>query len=676
MAEPDGQGNPTPEAPPWSRSDTLAALTWFLVALAVRFPMVLRAEGMLDHDQSVVGLMALDVSEGRRLPLFFDGQRYMGAVEPLLAAGFVKLLGHAPSTVSMAPWLVFGLFVAGQFALWRTWRSRALGNLSAILSLFCGPLLTVWGMVPRGGYVEALAWMLPTLAVYRKVTTPGRPPLRPAGQFGCGLLFALGYFLNPLSLILYATLAVDWALGRHGQELRRRRARGWAWLDTPAAPLAWSAIGLGWLALTTFCVHVDPLAIEGGTPYVAFGGLIPGTAGPLLGGLCAIGLVGFVAWWSGGLALLYRTLAPRPFAVLGILLALSPFVAQGVLVKAGVLDPVPSLPVWLAAPWKAWPNVRSGFDALGLLVGSAPDAVDSMMIGQGVDPPETRWPILALGLLGLSPLVVTVSALIVVRVAWRTRLDWLRFAALRQEGPGSPERLCLLFLAAAASLYLLQGTSPNTSSVRYLVPVWAVLPGLLASGILGLPRGWRSGAVALLVVAWGTVQASVLADIDRKAPAHRLADELDRRGVRAIVAQTPVAIVVANLTHGKVGAVEFRPYWPRLGNRYRGRFVPGQPVVCVTDRRFPWAVRGQVAWSPDQDLARVLGDLAARNPGKVRRLDSVDGFDVWEADLPLEGIAPIHQAKPGAVAVVDPGTLEQAPPRGGISRGSSAVPRF
>ena len=41
-----------------------------------------RIEGALDHDQSVVGLMALDIAAGRRWPVFFDGQRYMGALEP------------------------------------------------------------------------------------------------------------------------------------------------------------------------------------------------------------------------------------------------------------------------------------------------------------------------------------------------------------------------------------------------------------------------------------------------------------------------------------------------------------------------------------------------------------------------------------------------------------------
>ncbi|MGE3820251.1 MAG: hypothetical protein AB7I30_12595 [Isosphaeraceae bacterium] len=644
MADSPRRGDPTP----WTRADVLATLFWLVVALISRLPMMVRAEGMLDHDQSVVGLMALDVAEGRRFPLFFDGQRYMGAVEPTIAAGFVKLFGHSPSVVSLAPWLVFGLFVAGQFALWRSWRGRAYGQLAALLSVFCGPMLTVWGVVPRGGYVEALAWTLGALALYRHVTTPGRAPLGPAGQFGCGFFLALGYFLNPLSLIVYVTLALDWAFGRHGQDLRTRRAIKWNWLDTPAALLVWLAIGLAWLCLTTFCVHVDPSAVDGGTPYVTFGGRINGTTGQALGALCVVALVGFAAWWSGGLSLVLGTLAPRPFAVLGVTLALSPFVIQGLLVKAGIWEAVPSLPVWLAAPWNCWPNVRSGIDALGLLIGSDPRAVESMMIGQGVDPPEIRWPSIATGLLRISPIVATVSGLLLAGEAWRNRADWLRFAALRGDAPGGPERLGFLFLAVAAALYLLQGTSPNSSSVRYLVPVWAVLPGLLASGILGLPERWRFTAAFVLIGSWTTVQATIAADLDRIAPAHPLALELERRGIDAIVAQTPVAIVVANLTHGAVGAVEYRPYWPRLGQRYRERFQPGRPIVCVTDRRFPWAVNGQVAWSPDQDLARVLEELAARHPGKVRPLWSLDGFDVWEADLPLDAIAPVNQPKPGA----------------------------
>jgi hypothetical protein len=125
-------------------------------------------------------------------------------------------------------------------------------------------------------------------------------------------------------------------------------------------------------------------------------------------------------------------------------------------------------------------------------------------------------------------------------------------------------------------------------------------------------------------------------DIDRPFASKALADELSRRGVRAIVAPTPVALIVANLSHGRVGAVEYQPIWPRLGDRYADRFGPGQPLTCVVDRRFPWAIRGIGRWSPAQDFERHLKALAARYPGRLTPDWRIGPFDVWEADLPLD----------------------------------------
>ncbi len=75
---PEGSGGETRS---WSPGDSATTAGWFALALAARLPFVVRSEGALDHDQSVVGLMALDIAAGRRFPIFFDGQRYMGAVQ-------------------------------------------------------------------------------------------------------------------------------------------------------------------------------------------------------------------------------------------------------------------------------------------------------------------------------------------------------------------------------------------------------------------------------------------------------------------------------------------------------------------------------------------------------------------------------------------------------------------
>ena len=74
----------------WTFRDTLAALGWFVLAIVARSLRLSRVENVLDHDQAIVGLMALDISEGRRWP---------------------KTQGHSPQTVwrlSVSFWRVAG----------------------------------------------------------------------------------------------------------------------------------------------------------------------------------------------------------------------------------------------------------------------------------------------------------------------------------------------------------------------------------------------------------------------------------------------------------------------------------------------------------------------------------------------------------------------------------------
>jgi hypothetical protein len=609
-----------------------------MFTLVARAPLTARIEGALDHDQSVVGLMALDIAAGRRFPIFFDGQRYMGAVEAYLAALFVRAFGHAPSVVALAPLLAFGLFVAGQYAVWRIWANRATADLAAGLSVLCAPLLSLWGIVPRGGYVEFLAWALPVLALYRRLARRSRSVLAAPGQAAWGFVFGLGYFLNPLSLTVYATICFDWVLGRHGVDLRRERLDRASWLDRAHAPLVWLGVVASWIVgLAVFC-HVDSRDTSSDTPYVVLCGLLRGPGALAIGAAGVLIMLGVAAGWTSGLARLSRCLRREPWALLGLVLAAAPFLAQNALVRFGMIAPAPSLPVWIGAPWKAGENLSVAARALGTILGCRPDAVESVVIGQGVDPPAPSWQSVVAFLGMLSPVVVTAALVLIGVVAWQERGSFSKLFALRRDDAATPAALLLSFLVLTTALFLLQGTSPNASSVRYLVPLWAALPGVLATGLLAIPR--RAGIVAglVLLVPWCAAQVCLWRDLDRSSSARPLARELQRRGIPAIVAPTPVALIVANLSHGSVGAVEYQPIWPRLGGRYLDRFPANSALTCVVDHRFPWAIHGEGAWAPQQDLCGHLARLADRYPGRVRPVWEIGQFEVWQADVPLSVI--------------------------------------
>jgi hypothetical protein len=618
--------------------DAVRALAWMMVAIAARLPLVVRIEGAHDSDQSVVGLMALDIAAGRRWPLFFDGQRYMGAVEGYVAAAFVLLFGHSPTVVAFSPLLFFGLFVAGQYLLWSRWADRTTGHLAGLVTLLGSPMLAVWSIIPRGGYIEVLAWALPVLWIYRRSTRVDVRPLGSIGQAAWGFFFALGYFLNPLSLIVYLTLALDWTFGRHGSDLRRERRLNGGWLDSWWAPLGWVVIAVASLVALGACCHVQFRPGIDASPFVFLMGWLPDAWAKPLGLIGTAAILAGAAWFSGAASRITRLLANRPWFSLGMIVAFMPFVVHDLLARWGILPSTKSLPMWIRAPWDLSSNLSNGYKSLGILVGCDPEILASLNVESGV--PPHILPTLSRGLAGISPLVVALVVALIASVGWNDRRTWCRFWSLRGEGPTPPSLLALLGLGVSAALYLLQSTSLNASSNRYLFTSWIVLPGLLASGLRNLPHRWRLLATFGLLIPWGVAQMNLWNDMVHPSPLSPLARELDRRGVDAIVSHTTLVVTVVNLTHGKVGGMEYPRMWPRLLDRYSSRFQPGKPLTCVIDVSIPSLATGGLGWAPRQDLGERLREIANRAPRLARRVVRVGPYEVWDVDLPLSEVLP------------------------------------
>ena len=601
-----------------------AAVGWGAAMVAARGLFTIRAASILDHDQAVVGLMALDIAQGRRLPIFFDGQRYMGAIEAYVAAGFVAIFGHSPGVVALSPLLFAGLFAAGQFWAWRTWSGRSAGHLAAFLTVASAPMAAFWTAIPRGGYVELLAWAMPTSIAYRRLTRPGLPTRRPTVQFCWGFWVTLGYFINPLALVVYATLAFDWVCFRHGRDIRQSHPAAASVLDRPGGPIVWVvAIGAGLLTVASG-LHVRYDSETWQIVFVPALGLIPGPWGRLAGAAIVLGAVGLVAVWTGAASRSARLLAGQPGFGLGALLALCPFLIYRVRDAMGLEPGSFGLPTWIVAPWAIGPNLEAARAVVGPLLGSDSRGLALSRLDIAADLPTAAWPGLSNWLGTIAPAVASLAGLVAVSAIVRDRRAWSVRLRLRAARPSPPGVLMTIGLAASVGLFLLQAASPHVSSSRYLVVAWIFLPGLLATGLLAIPKPWRIFGTLGLAGPWLISQASSLADFSEPSPFRALADDLDRRGVPAVVGHLPVALVVPNLTEGRVGGVEFRPYWARLLGRYRGRIEGERPVVAVVDPAFR---------DPSGDLGDRLRALAERNPGRVRLDRRVGRFEVWEVDL-------------------------------------------
>lgn len=576
--------------------------------------------------------MALDISQGARFPIFFYGQRYMGALEAYVAAALVRLLGHSPSVVALAPLLFFALFVAEQYAVWRIWSGKRTANLAALITLIGSPFLALWSVASRGGYTVVLAWALPVLACYRRAVEPGAPPLSRSRLFGWGFLFAIGYFLNPLSIIIYATLAVDWTFARHGRELRESRARTLSRIPISGRWGGWIALGAvgAVIAAIGVCCHVERVGTSAGVEFVFLLNLIPGPLGKLLGalGLAAIAL-GVLVWTTSGRRIVVL-LTSRPWFVVGMLSALSPFVLYNLLASMGMIPRESSLAMWIRAPWDLRSNLASGCKAALGLIGADPSIAVYSVYGEDMVFPLEPWRSIDRFLVSLSPwLVVLVVGLVIWRVQ-AERMEWARFVALDADGSLPPVLLMGLGVAVLACLFLLQATSANQTSMRYLLPLWVFLPGLAAESFARLTPTVGRAILAALFSAWTLSQACVWHEMARGSSSRELVTGLERMGARAIVAPSHVVLLTADLSAGKVGGMDFNSSWSRVRDRFRDRFETGKPFFCVIDRAH--------VWHPGDGLEPALGKLCADHPGKVRMRERILEFEIWEVDLSVDDL--------------------------------------
>jgi hypothetical protein len=626
-----------PETKAWTAYDTIAAIVWFVIAPLLRSPILAKIEGLLDHDQAVVGLMALDISKGERLPIFFDGQRYMGALEAYTAAIFVKFLGHSPWTVALAPTFYFALFVAAQYALWRLFRDRTTGHVAALVATVGSPMLAVWSVASRGGYTVILAWGTLVLIAYRAVVLPRERPLPPARRFGWGALLGVGYYLNPIALIVYVTLAIDWTFRRHGKELGTIRRRSLAWTSGPFAPIGWVALAAASIAILSFCCHVEQDRVGHTIQYVFFNNIIKSSlAKPLAAAGIAL-VVGAGAWFTGFGARAYRSIVQDSVFCLGLIVGFAPIAIDSARVALGYARLERSVPIWIRSPSDLSVTIHDGLRATGGLIGA--DAARGIYSLVGYENEfEAKMGTSNLWVLNfISPIVVIASLVLIALAAVRDRSEIRSLIRLTGDETETPTALALVGAAVAILMFLFQAVSANGTSMRYLIPIWIFFPGLIARGVRSAPGRVGPVYLAVIVGAWGFAQLAIARGVDRESPLRTLIAELDRMGVRGIVASHHVALLTPDLTSGRIGGYEYHPGWPRLRDRYRARFVSDRPVYCVIDHAH--------AWYPGDGFEAHLRRLQTEHPDRVRSVRKIGALELWEVDRPFETVVAVDKTE-------------------------------
>ncbi len=129
-----------------------------LLALAARAFLIVRAPGVLDGDEALVGLQAQSIATGTAhpLPVFFYGQHYMGSLEAYLCAAVFRLIGPSVPALRLAPLLCALLLVLLTYDLARRVAGRQPAAIAALLTALPPLYVGVWSVKARGGYVETL----------------------------------------------------------------------------------------------------------------------------------------------------------------------------------------------------------------------------------------------------------------------------------------------------------------------------------------------------------------------------------------------------------------------------------------------------------------------------------------------------------------------------------------
>ncbi len=176
------------------------------VGLALKALILITGASTFDADEAIVGLMARHILQGD-LPVFFYGQRYMGAIDAYLTVPFFLALG--PTVLAMRllqVTLYLGVLVTTYAAALRLSRSRFGAAAAALQIAVPSVLFSTYTTASLGSYVETLLLNNLLLLVGWGILsgerdTPGRWLL-------AGLLAGIGWWGMALIVVVAAPLAL------------------------------------------------------------------------------------------------------------------------------------------------------------------------------------------------------------------------------------------------------------------------------------------------------------------------------------------------------------------------------------------------------------------------------------------------------------------------------------
>ncbi len=629
---------------PLKRLDIVIAVMCFAGALLARSPFIQRGETLLHSDEAIVGLMAQDIAAGRRLPIYFYGQRYMGALEAYAVAAASRLFDDPIHALRFAPACFFALMVAVQYLMLTRWFSRRGGLMGALALIACAPMFMQWSISARGGYVEILLWGSALLWAYSEWFVPPAPTTRRGlRKFAFGALIGSGMWINPSIVLFLAPIVAHALLNRPlaalrdapniGPTIKRFTGR------TQHATLPLVAIA-GILLLN---VTWSTWAKDGRVHNPMLLDLVPKPVAMLILAAIAAAMV-YLAAKRTRLIDKARSLATtNGMILLGILVGAAPAELYVLQTTLGSRAMDPSLPLGLRPLWLTGETLVYLLNGLPLLF--HPDARPFLqLVGVGRDTVIQPLGILMSGVVAAAAWLALGALGTAAIILLHRHRDGLSRLFRLQPANHDPAVLLMIGAAGTIGLYVMGGCTLDFTTIRYLVPLWVFLPGLMAAVFVS--RRFRLAATLAPLcacLAWAVGQFAMVQQLGAPHPLRRVATSLTDNDVRRAVAEPLDAHLLSYLTQQRCSVIEFESFWPRLGH-YFPLMEKDRPMDYIVqtggvDRAWDWINGNWPGQTPPETkrflwpkLRRALHDRPERLEG---RQPLPDGFERIRLSNPL-----------------------------------------
>ncbi|MBI5763528.1 MAG: hypothetical protein HZA51_08405 [Planctomycetes bacterium] len=580
------------------RRDWVLSVLLAVAAFSTRWPLIERGETLLHPDEAVVGIMAQDIAAGRSLPIYFYGQRYMGALEAYVVAAMMPLFDDPIHALRSAPALFLALFVAAQYLMLTSWFGRRGGLVGAAVLIDGSPMFAQWSISARGGYVEVLLWGTLLLWAYTSwfVWVRGRG-VTFGRRFTFGAILGSGFWINP-SILFFALPILGHALLARWPMVERGNGCVRTLMKQFRRHLGRATLPLAVLAALTLLNAMWSVWVEDGEVRTR---LLFGAATGAKAIFLAVG-IGFFIWYlatrTNALHSVRDSVSHNGVMLLGGLVGATPaiwYVIQHV-VAGNAMDP--ALPLGIRPLWKTGETLIYLLCGMPLMFGADPRPYMAH-VTVGRDHAIEPFDIFTSSLVSVADRLVLASAAACVTVFIIAYGSEIRRMLLLRGAARRPTTLVVMGATTSVALYLLGGCSCSFTTIRYLLPLWAFIPGLVAA--VAVNRRIKAAAMIaplLLCASWLSGQYAMCRSLGAPHPLRVVADALSEGDPPTATAEILDAHLLSYLTGQSCRVREFEPFWPRLAHYESAEPVkesdPVDYVVNTTeiDRTLDWADPG------------------------------------------------------------------------------------